>query len=134
MGSLEIHQFPCLQDNYGVLIHDNASGQTAAIDAPEAEPVRRALKEKGWKLSHILVTHHHADHTQGIEPLKAENKCTVIGPKAEAAKIKGLDRTVGEGDTFEFAGNRSQVAKQIGNAVPPLLGQAIAGGVARMLG
>lgn len=104
MGSLEIHQFPCLQDNYGVLIHDNASGQTAAIDAPEAEPVRRALKEKGWKLSHILVTHHHADHTQGIEPLKAETKCTVIGPKAEAAKIKGLDRTVGEGDTFEFAG------------------------------
>lgn len=104
MGSLEIHQFPCLKDNYGVLIHDNASGQTAAIDAPEAEPVRRALKEKGWKLSHILVTHHHADHTQGIEPLKAETKCTVIGPKAEAAKIKGLDRTVGEGDTFEFAG------------------------------
>ncbi len=109
MAKLEFHQFPCLKDNYGVLIHDAASGQTAAIDAPEAEPVRRALKEKGWKLSHILVTHHHADHTQGIEPLKAETKCTVIGPKAEAAKIKGLDRTVGGGDTFEFAGAEVRV-------------------------
>lgn len=109
MAKLEIHQFPCLKDNYGVLIHDKAAGLTAAIDAPEAEPIRRALTEKGWKLTHILVTHHHADHTQGIEPLKAETKCTVIGPKAEAAKIKGLDKTVGGGDTFKFGGTDVQV-------------------------
>ena len=109
MAKLEIHQFPCLKDNYGVLIHDKAAGLTAAIDAPEAEPVRRALQEKGWKLTHILVTHHHADHTQGIEPLKAETQCTVIGPKAEAAKIKGLDKTVGEGDTFAFGGTEVRV-------------------------
>ena len=102
MATLEIHQYPCLKDNYGVLIHDAAAGLTAAIDVPEAEPTRRALKEKGWTLTHILVTHHHADHTQGIEPLKAETKCTVIGPKAEAAKIKGLDKTVAEGETFQF--------------------------------
>ena len=109
MAKLEIHQFPCLKDNYGVLIHDKAAGLTAAIDAPEAEPVRRALQEKGWTLTHILVTHHHADHTQGIEPLKAETQCTVIGPKAEAAKIKGLDKTVGEGDTFAFGGTEVRV-------------------------
>ena len=109
MAKLEFHQFPCLKDNYGVLIHDAASGQTAAIDAPEAEPVRRALKEKGWKLSHILVTHHHADHTQGIEPLKAETRCTVIGPKAEAGKIKSLDKTVAEGDTFQFGATEVRV-------------------------
>ena len=109
MAKLEIHQFPCLKDNYGVLIHDKAAGLTASIDAPEAEPVRRALKEKGWTLTHILVTHHHADHTQGIEPLKAETKCMVIGPKAEAAKIKGLDKTVAEGDTFQFGGTEVRV-------------------------
>ncbi len=106
---MDVFQFPCLKDNYGVLIHDKATGLTAAIDAPEAEPVRRALKEKGWTLTHILVTHHHADHTQGIEALKAESKCTVIGPKAEAAKIKGLDKTVGEGDTFKFGGTEVRV-------------------------
>jgi hydroxyacylglutathione hydrolase len=104
VAKLEIHQFMCLSDNYGVLIHDPQQRVTAAIDAPEANAVREALKAKGWTLTHILVTHHHADHTQGIEPLKSETRCSVIGPKGEAAKIKGLDRTVGEGDKFSFGG------------------------------
>ncbi len=109
MAQLEIHQFMCLKDNFGVLVHDSSTGETAAIDAPEAEPIRRALKDKGWKLTHILVTHHHADHTQGIAPLKAETGCTVIGPKAEAAKIQGLDKTVGGGDKLTFAGHEVNV-------------------------
>jgi hydroxyacylglutathione hydrolase len=104
MAKLEIHQFACLSDNYGVLVHDAAEGLTAAIDAPDAEAVRRALKENGLKLTHILITHHHSDHTAGVEPLKAETRCTVIGPRGEANKIKGLDKTVGEGDVFTFAG------------------------------
>ena len=62
----QIYLFPCLEDNFGVLIHDPASGATAAIDVPEAAPVEAALKKTGWRLSDILVTHHHADHTQGI--------------------------------------------------------------------
>ena len=98
MAKLEIHQFMCLKDNFGVLIHDAAAGVTAAIDAPEDGPIRKALAEKSWKLTHILVTHHHGDHTAGILPLKEATGCTVIGPKAEAAKIKGLDKTVGEGE------------------------------------
>ena len=57
MPKLEIHQFPCLSDNYGVLVHDPAASLTAAIDAPEADAVRRALEVKGWTLTHILVTH-----------------------------------------------------------------------------
>lgn len=109
MARLEIHQFPCLKDNYGVLIHDPEAGLTAAIDAPETEAVRQALKSKGWKLTHILVTHHHADHTDGVMPLKDETRCQVIGPKAEAARIKGLDKTVGEGDTFKFGGAEVRV-------------------------
>jgi hydroxyacylglutathione hydrolase len=66
MPKLEIHQFFCRSDNYGVLIHDPASGATAAIDAPEAAPIERALADKGWRLSHILMTHHHADHVAGV--------------------------------------------------------------------
>jgi hydroxyacylglutathione hydrolase len=102
MAKLEIFQFPCLSDNFGVLIRDSETGMVASIDAPEAAAVKRALTEKGWALTHILVTHHHADHTDGILPLKAETKCTVIGPKAEESKIPGIDQAVSEGDVFAF--------------------------------
>ena len=93
------HQFPCLSDNFGVLIHDPVTGATASIDAPEAAAIEAALQETGWRLTDILVTHHHADHTGGIAELKARHNCRVIGPRDEADKIEGLDATYGEGDT-----------------------------------
>ena len=108
MAALQIHQFMCLKDNFGVLIHDSTTGETASIDAPEAAPIKKALAEKGWKLTHILVTHHHADHTQGIAPLKAETGCTVIGT-AEGGKVKDLDKAVKGGDRFKFAGHDVEV-------------------------
>ena len=117
MASFEIRQFPCLSDNYGVLIHDPDSGQTAAIDAPEEGPVAAALAEAGWTLSHILVTHHHFDHVGGIAALKAASGCTVIGPKNEADKIDGLDETVSEGDSFTFGGKAVQVIETPGHTL-----------------
>ncbi len=104
MATLDIHQFPCLSDNYGVLIRDAAAGVVAAIDAPNAAQVTAALAEKAWKLTHILTTHHHGDHTDGNLALKAATGCTIIGPKAEAAKIPGIDRQVGDGDIVKFGG------------------------------
>jgi hydroxyacylglutathione hydrolase len=104
MPKLDVHQFPCLSDNYGVLIHDAERGLTASIDAPDAGTVAAALKEKGWRLTHILTTHHHGDHTAGNLALKADSKCTIIGPRAEAAKVPGIDSQVGQDDRFEFGG------------------------------
>jgi len=91
--------FPCLKDNFGVLIHDPASGATAAIDAPEAKPVEAALAANGWRLTDILVTHHHGDHTAGIAELKHHYHCRVTAPRKEAAQIPEVDATVGEGDS-----------------------------------
>ena len=102
MAKLEIQQFPCLSDNFGVLIHDSAANLTASIDAPEAGTVARALDEKGWRLTHILTTHHHADHTGGNLALKEQTGCKIVGPRAEQAKIPGIDEVVGEGDRFQF--------------------------------
>jgi len=102
----QTHLFRCLQDNYGVLVHDPATGATAAIDAPEAAPVEAALKETGWRLTDILVTHHHGDHTGGIAELKQKHNCKVTAPRAEAAKIPAVDVQIAENDTVKV-GNLS---------------------------
>jgi len=94
----QISLFPCLKDNYGVLLHDPDTGATASIDAPEAAAVEAALKAKGWKLTDILVTHHHADHTDGVAALKQKYQCRVIAPREVTAKYSFVDETVGEGD------------------------------------
>jgi hydroxyacylglutathione hydrolase len=106
----ETKLFLCLKDNYGVLIHDRVTGATAAIDAPEAEPVEAALKATGWTLSDILVTHHHGDHTGGIAALKQKHRCRVVAPQAEADKIPLVDETVREG-------NRVSVGKLSANVI-----------------
>lgn len=104
MPDLEFHLFACLKDNYGCLVHDPVSGATVAIDAPEEAAATAALKETGWSLSHLYITHHHSDHTAGVAALKAATHCHVVGPASEAQRIPGIDQAVGEGDTLSFAG------------------------------
>lgn len=100
-----VHQFMCLSDNYGVLLHDPETRRTATIDAPEATSILAALEANDWELTDILVTHHHADHTQGIAALRNHYpRARIVGPAKEAAKIEqaanigALDEEVGEGD------------------------------------
>jgi hydroxyacylglutathione hydrolase len=109
--------FMCRSDNYGVLLHDSATGATASIDAPEAAPIEAALKATGWKLTDILVTHHHADHTDGIMALKAKYKCRVVAPAGEAAKIPGVDETVREGDTVKVGNLTGNVIETPGHTL-----------------
>jgi hydroxyacylglutathione hydrolase len=97
----ETHLFVCLKDNYGVLLHDPSTGATASIDAPEAAPIEAALADRGWRLTDILVTHHHADHTDGIAALKKKYMCRVVAPRKEASKIQNIDVTVREGDVVQ---------------------------------
>lgn len=115
MVRLEIHQFPCLDDNYGVLVHDPEAKVTASIDAPEDDEIGAALASKGWTLSHILTTHHHHDHTGGNLALKAQTGCDVIGPRQEAARIPGIDRAVGEGETIALGGFQVHVIETPGH-------------------
>jgi len=109
--------FLCLTDNYGVLVHDPASGATAAIDAPEAAPVEAALTASGWKLSDILVTHHHGDHTAGIAELKRRHRARVVAPRREATKIPDVDETVGEGDTVTVGTLSARVIETPGHTL-----------------
>ncbi|HEY4344361.1 MAG TPA: hydroxyacylglutathione hydrolase [Parvibaculum sp.] len=109
MSKLEIHQFEALKDNYGYLVHEPSSGATAAIDTPEVAPILKALDRKGWKLTHILNTHHHFDHAGGNAELKEKTGCVIVGPKGEKDLIPGIDRAVGEGDIVELGTARARV-------------------------
>ena len=62
---LEIHQFACLADNYGYLLHDPDSGETTCIDTPDADAYLREAGHKGWQITHIWHTHWHPDHAGG---------------------------------------------------------------------
>jgi hydroxyacylglutathione hydrolase len=111
----QTHLFPCLQDNYGVLLHDSATGATAAIDAPEAAAVEGALRATGWRLTDILVTHHHADHTGGIAALKERHRCRIVAPHAEATRIPLVDVTVREGETVSVGALAGRVYETPGH-------------------
>lgn len=107
--TLQVRQIPCLDDNYGYLLHDPASGLTATIDTPDVAAIERALDENGWTLDLILNTHHHWDHAGGNLELKEKTGCRIIGPRADAARIPGIDVELGEGDVFAFGDHKAVV-------------------------
>lgn len=102
MSELVIRRIPVLRDNYVYLLHDKDSAATAAVDPSVAPPVLDALKEEGWRLTHVLNTHHHNDHTGGNNELKAATGCTIVGPRADRDRIPGIDIAVGDGETYRF--------------------------------
>ncbi len=115
MNELEIAQFPCLSDNYGFLLHDPDTGLTAAVDTPDAEAIEAELARRRWRLTHILNTHHHADHAGGNLYLKEKTGCEIVGPRADAGRIPGIDVGVGDGDTVAFGRRRIEVYETPGH-------------------
>jgi hydroxyacylglutathione hydrolase len=113
--SLKVEQFMCRSDNFGVILHDSDSGQTAIVDAPEETAIRAVLERTGWSPSLLLITHHHPDHVAGNLALKERYGLTIVGPRAESAKIPGLDRSVVEGDRVDFAGRTVEVIETPGH-------------------
>ena len=106
--TLTVRQFPCLSDNYGFLIRDDASGKTGCIDTPDAAAILRELKTAGWGLDFILNTHWHPDHAGGNAEIQAATGCQIVGP-AEVTRIAPLDRTVVGGDTVALGETTFQV-------------------------
>ncbi|HSG35214.1 MAG TPA: hydroxyacylglutathione hydrolase [Sphingomonadaceae bacterium] len=107
--TLEVHQFPCLADNYGFLVHDPASGETACIDTPDADAYLREAEAKGWTITQIWNTHWHPDHAGGNEAIKEQTGCVITAPEVDAPKIRGVDRTVGQGDTVSLGSFTARV-------------------------
>jgi hydroxyacylglutathione hydrolase len=117
MTEMCIVQIPCLADNYCVLLHAPGRDETLAIDAPEAAPIEAALRQRNWRLSEILVTHHHGDHTGGCRALTEAYNCRITGPEAEADRVPGLTRAVHEGSVLSFAGLEVRVLETPGHTL-----------------
>ncbi|MGE5475599.1 MAG: hydroxyacylglutathione hydrolase [Bacteroidales bacterium] len=100
MTRVVIEQLAVLSDNYVYLLHEPESGATAVVDPAVAAPVLARLAERGWRLTHILNTHHHHDHTGGNLELKRATGAQVVGARRDAVRIPGIDVEVREGDTF----------------------------------
>ena len=113
---LKVHQFPCLSDNYGFLALDEASGQAACIDTPEAGDILRELDKLGWKLTLILNTHWHPDHAGGNAEIKAATGATIVGPN-EVTRLTPIDREVKGGDRVRLGETEFEVIESGGHTL-----------------
>jgi hydroxyacylglutathione hydrolase len=105
---LEIIAVPVLTDNYVWLIHNADGGETAVVDPSVADPVLEAAAARGWRLTQILNTHWHPDHTGGNQGIQAATGCPIIAP-AEAKRVSNVDHIVSEGDRVTIAGREGVV-------------------------
>ncbi len=127
---LEVHQFPCLDDNYGFLLHDPESLETACIDTPDADAYLREAAAKGWQITHIWNTHWHPDHAGGNEAIKVATGCEVIAPAGEADKIAAVDRTVKHGDVVRLGDWEADVIDVGGHTLAHIAYSLPAAGIA----
>lgn len=114
---LEIVTIPCLADNYAFLVHSDETGETALVDAPEAGPILDALKEHGWHLSEIWLTHHHWDHVDGVADIGKATGAKVVGAAADAHRLPPLNAQVSAGTAYQFAGHAVNVLDVSGHTI-----------------
>ena len=106
---LKVHQFACLSDNYGFLLHDDESGETTCIDTPDGEVYLREADTRGWRITQIWNTHWHPDHAGGNAAIVAATGCAVTGP-AEVERLgTAPDRVVIDGDTVRLGEHQARV-------------------------
>ncbi len=114
---LELVTIPCLSDNYAYLLHDPDSGQTAVVDVPEPGPILAALDAHQWRLTDILITHHHPDHIQGVETLRAATGAMVLGAAADAHRLPRLDLALDQSSSFSIGREFARVIDAPGHTV-----------------
>lgn len=114
---LAVITVPCLSDNYAYVIGDRASGRAAVVDVPDAGPINVVLADRGWTLNTVLLTHHHADHVQGLAKLTGAAGAAVVGAAADAHRLPPLTHQVTDGDRFDLLGGSVQVFDVSGHTV-----------------
>jgi hydroxyacylglutathione hydrolase len=106
---MRVERIPTLNDNYTYLIVDEETGEAAAVDAPEAEPVIDRASQLGVRVSKILCTHHHFDHTGANEALAKRFGAPVFGHVSDSQRIPGFTQGLEEGDRVSVGTLEAQV-------------------------
>lgn len=117
MPRLSLRTIPCLSDNYAFLIHNGDTGETCLIDAPDAAPIEAALKAEGWRLTDVILTHHHFDHVDGLPPLRDAHSPVVWGAAADAHRLPPLDKALNEGDQPVICSEQAEVFDVSGHTI-----------------
>lgn len=113
----EIVTIPCLADNYAFLVHDPDDGVTLLIDVPDAVPILKVLDDRKWSLTHVILTHHHWDHVDGLSDLLDHHAPIVIGAKADRHRLPPLTQEVAEGDILKIGSHQGQVFDVSGHTI-----------------
>lgn len=118
MGTpLEIVAVPAFADNYLWLAHDADSGETAVVDPGDPAPVLAEADKRGWRITKILNTHWHPDHTGGNLAIKQATGATIVGPEGENGRVPGLDDALKEGDRIRVGANEAEVWEVPGHTI-----------------
>ncbi|MCY7270533.1 MAG: hydroxyacylglutathione hydrolase [Sphingomonas bacterium] len=105
---IEVIPVPALSDNYIWMLRDPDSGTVAVVDPGQDVPALDAANQRGWRISQILTTHWHPDHTGGNSAIKAATGAIITAP-AEAERLSPVDRIVAEGDRVSVGGLEAMV-------------------------
>jgi hydroxyacylglutathione hydrolase len=87
--------------NYNYLIACPDSGEALAIDPLDHGKCLAAAKKNGWRITQILNTHEHPDHTGGNAAVVEATGAKVIAHHRAAGRIAGVDRGVKAGDVIK---------------------------------
>lgn len=112
---LDIRQIPVLSDNYVYLMRDPVEGAVAVVDPAVAEPVLETADALGWRITHILNTHHHPDHVGGNLAIQQATGCQIVGSGADADRIPGITVRVAEGDSVAVGAAKASVIEVPGH-------------------
>jgi hydroxyacylglutathione hydrolase len=96
---MNIHAVPAFDDNYIWILQAKDSARCLIVDPGEAKPVLAFLQQHELQPAGILITHHHHDHTGGINQLVAAYDCPVYGPATES--VEGVTHTLRGGEQLD---------------------------------
>ena len=115
--SFELITIPCLSDNYAFILYNVENRSALLVDAPEAEPINQVLSKNNLNLEKIFLTHHHADHIDGLDKILEKHPAVTIGAKADTHRLPKLDEYVQAGDKFFFQGQAGQIFDVSGHTI-----------------